>query len=62
MRHVWTYNYALGGADVWRGDSEETYKWVARVPNGMVAQAMCNWLAVYTADPLDLTLNPQPAR
>lgn len=54
--YCWTYNYAEGGADVWRGHGER--RWVARVANGVVAQAMCNWLDVYTAGPLDLTINP----
>jgi hypothetical protein len=60
MKHVWTYNHREGGADVWRGNtaSEAEREWVAHVPNGLVAQAMCDWLGVDVAGPLPLEMNP----
>jgi hypothetical protein len=58
----WSYNHREGGADVYRFTSEQSGpghegEWVALVANGLVAQAMCNWLAS-EADPLPLNVNP----
>lgn len=58
---VWTYNHAIGGADVWRGHTASPVEreFVANCANGLVAQAMCDWLEA-TPDVASLPLDMNP--
>lgn len=63
----WTYNHREGGADVTRfADTDNGPsvggEWVAHVPNGLVAQAVCNWLTNEPDVALSLPLEMNPPR
>lgn len=59
MVFEWTYNHAIGGADVWRV-TDQARGLVANCANGLVAQAMCDWLsgADESVTTLPLGMNP----